>query len=63
MIARGPDRRWRVRTPDVLLPERRDGFDRRAMSSTTVRTGAVRTGYGEAPPHRERRRFPEAGME
>lgn len=25
--------------------------------------GAVRVGHGEAPPPRERRRYPEAGME
>lgn len=63
MTPRGHDRRWRARSPELLLVERRDGLDRRALSSTVVRTGAVRTGFGEAPPRRERRRFPESGME
>ena len=63
MIARGADRRWRARALGQLLAERRDGLDRRAMTSTVVRTGAVRTGFGEATPRRERRRFPESGME
>ena len=63
MIARGHDRRWRARTPELLLPERRDGFDRRAMRSQAVAPSAIRTGHGEATPPVERRRFPESGME
>ena len=62
MTPRGPDRRWRTRSPEQLLPERRDGFDRRAMRSLPVPPAAVRIGHGEALP-RERRRFPESGME
>jgi len=63
VIARGPDRRWRPRSPEQLLPDRRDGFDRRAMRSTPVPPAAVRIGFGAALPREERRRFPEAGME
>ncbi|WP_156648790.1 hypothetical protein [Massilia sp. Leaf139] len=63
MIARGPDRRWRARSPEQLLPERRDGLDRRAMRSQPVPPSAIRIGYGETPPRAERRRFPESGME
>jgi hypothetical protein len=63
MIARGPDRRWRPRTPELLLPERRDGFDRRALRNQPAPPSAIRIGYGEAAPQNERRRFPESGME
>jgi hypothetical protein len=63
MTPRGPDRRWRPRTPELLLPERRDGFDRRAPSAAPAPPSAIRIGYGEAAPERERRRFPESGME
>ena len=63
MIARGHDRRWRARTPELLLPERRDGFDRRALRSQPAPPSAIRIGHGEAPPPVERRRFPESGME
>ncbi len=63
MIPRGHDRRWRVRSPEQLLPDRRDGFDRRATRSLPVPRAAVRIGFGEALPREERRRFPEAGME
>jgi len=60
---RGPDRRWHVRSPQVLPPGCRDGLDGRAMTSATARTGAARTGFSEAEPPRERRRFPESGSE
>lgn len=63
MIPRGPDRRWRARSPEQLLPDRRDGFDRREMRSMPMPPAAVRIGFAEAPPRSERRRFPEAGME
>jgi len=63
VIPRGPDRRWRTRSPEQLLPERRDGFDRREMRSVPVPPAAVRIGFGEALPRSQRRRFPESGME
>jgi len=60
---RGHDRRWRPRTSGMLLPERRDGFDRREIRSQPTPPSAIRLGHGEAPPREERRRFPESGME
>ena len=63
MIERGHDRRWRPRSPELLLPERRDGFDRRAIRSQPALPSAIRIGHGEATPREERRRFPESGME
>lgn len=64
MIARGPDRRYRARDPMRLAPDRRDGFDRRAIVvATPALAGMVRPGFGDAKPLRERRRYPESGME
>jgi len=64
MIERGPDRRWRARGTGLLLPERRDGFDRRALVAPTPgQQGTIRPGHGEARPPRERRRYLDSGME
>lgn len=63
MIERGPERRWRARDPARFAPERRDGLDRRAGQIEAPMPGTVREGFGEAKPVRERRRFPETGME
>jgi len=63
MRKRGPDRRWHARGPGLLLPERRDGFDRRQMESVPAMPGTIRPGVGEALPPRERRRYPDSGME
>jgi len=63
MIARGPDRRWRNQVgAGLLMPERRDGFDRRALVLPSTR-GMIRPGVGEARPLRERRQYLDAGME
>jgi len=45
-------------------PDRRDGFDRRAlaMPAPSMR-GVIRPGFAEAAPRRERRQYPDAGME
>lgn len=64
MIDRGPDRRWRDAGPGQLLPERRDGFDRRALAAPAPSTrGMIRPGVGEARPLRERRQYLDSGME
>jgi hypothetical protein len=65
MNERGPDRRWHARGPGLLLPERRDGFDRRARVAGAVPAGpeSIRPAPGEARPLIERRRYPESGME
>jgi len=64
MTERGPDRRWRARGPGLLLPERRDGFDRRALVAPAPSTrGMIRPGVGEARPPHERRRYLDSGME
>lgn len=65
MIQRGPDRRWHNRGPGLLLPEQRDGFDRRALLKGAVPAGpvSIRPAPGEAQPPIERRRYPESGME
>jgi hypothetical protein len=61
---RGPDRRWHNRGPGLLLPEQRDGFDRRAGPVTPPgNQGVIRPGVGEARPPRERRRYLDSGME
>lgn len=64
MINRGPDRRWKKDTAR-LLPDRRDGLDRRAMVHGAVLAGpqSIRPAQGEARPFVERRRYPESGME
>lgn len=62
MIERGPDRRWRKTGPGLLLPDRRDGFDRRALAKPSTR-GMIRPGVGEARPLRERRHYLDSGME
>ena len=62
MLDRGPDRRWRNTGPGVLLPERRDGFERRALVMPSTR-GMIRPGVGEARPLRERRQYLDSGME
>jgi hypothetical protein len=62
VIVRGPDRRYRKRDPARLAPDRRDGFDRRALAVPAI-PGTVRPGFAEAPPRVERRRVPESGME
>lgn len=62
MIERGPDRRWRKRAPGLLLADRRDGFDRRALVVPAI-AGTVRPGFGEAAPRIERRRQPACGMD
>jgi hypothetical protein len=64
MKERGPDRRWHDR-PARLLPDRRDGFDRRAHLVGAVPAGpeSIRPAPGEARPFVERRRYPESGME
>lgn len=63
MMQRGPDRRWRAHDLARLAPERRDGFDRRAGPIRAAMPGGIRPLPGEAPPPRERRRFPDAGTE
>lgn len=65
MKERGPDRRWHNRGPGLLLPERRDGFDRRAMVKGAVPAGpeSIRPAPGEAKPPVERRRDPSSGLE
>jgi len=64
MIDRSPDRRWRDAGPGQLLPERRDGFDRRTLAAPAPSTrGMIRLGVGEAPPPRERRQYLDLGME
>jgi hypothetical protein len=65
MIERGPDRRWRKRAPGLLLPEQRDGLDRRAMVAAAAPgvQGLIRPGVGEVQPLRERRRYLDSGME
>lgn len=64
MIDRGPDRRWRAAGPGQLLPERRDGFDRRALAAPAPSTrGMIRPGVGEVRPLRERRQYLDSGME
>lgn len=63
MIDRGPDRRWRNQVgAGLLMPERRDGFDRRALVKPST-TGMIRPGVGEARPPRERRQYLDSGME
>lgn len=64
MKARGPDRRWKKDSAH-LLPDRRDGFDRRAHLVGAVPAGpeSIRPAPGEARPFVERRRYPESGME
>ena len=64
MVERGADRRWHARGPGLLLPERRDGFDRRApVAPAPGVQGVIRPGVGEARPPRERRRYLDSGME
>lgn len=64
MVERGADRRWRDAGPGQLLPERRDGFDRRALAAPAPSTrGMIRSGVGEARPPRERRQYLDSGME
>lgn len=64
MIDRGPDRRWRNQVgAGLLLPERRDGLDRRALLPAPSTRGLIRPGVGEARPPRERRRYLDSGME
>lgn len=65
MTSRGPDRRWHNRGPGLLLPEQRDGFDRRAPIAGPApgNAGIIRPGVGEARPPRERRRYLDSGME
>jgi len=65
MTDRGPDRRWRNQVgAGLLMPERRDGFDRRALVAPAPSTrGMIRPGVGEARPLRERRQYLDAGME
>jgi hypothetical protein len=48
-----------------MLPDRRDGFDRRAHLVGAVPAGpeSIRPAPGEARPFVERRRYPESGME
>jgi hypothetical protein len=63
-VERGADRRLRNRGPGRLLPERRDGFDRRALvKSVPGNQGVIRPGVGEARPPRERRQYLDAGLE
>lgn len=62
MIARGPDRRYRTQDVARLAPDRRDGFDRRAMIVPGI-AGTVRPGFAEAAPRVERRRQPACGSE
>jgi hypothetical protein len=64
MKRRGPDRRWK-KDSARLLPDRRDGFDRRAMLKGAVQAGpeSIRPAMGEARPLVERRRYPDSGME
>jgi len=65
MIDRGSDRRWRNQIgAGLLMPERRDGFDRRALAMPAPSTkGMIRPGVGEAQPPRERRQSLDSGME
>lgn len=65
MIERGPDRRYRAHDPMRLAPDRRDGFDRRALERPTAPStqGMIRPGVGEAKPPRERRRDISSGLE
>ena len=63
MIDRGLDRRWRDAGLGQLLPERRDGFDRRALAPVPSTRGMIRPGVGEARPPRERRQYLDSGME
>lgn len=64
MIERGSDRRWRDTGPGQLLPERRDGFDRRTLAAPAPSTrGMIRPGVGEARRPRERRQYLDSGME
>lgn len=65
MIMRNPqDRRADSRSWPISGEQRRQ-FDRRgrAPAAVPVAVGAVRAGYGEVPPPRERRQRPESGME
>lgn len=64
MKQRGPDRRWK-KDGARLLPDRRDGLDRRAMVKGAVLAGpaSIRPAPGEARPFVERRRYPDSGME
>jgi hypothetical protein len=44
--------------------ERTDGFDRRTLAIPAPRMrGVIRPGFAEAAPRRERRQYPDAGME
>jgi hypothetical protein len=63
-INRGADRRLSNRGPGRLLPEQRDGFDRRALVKPAPGLqGMIRPGFGEAKPPRERRLDPASGLE
>lgn len=65
MIERGQDRRQGVSShfSSPMNNRRRPGYDRRARAAELPMPGAVRTGFAEAPPAIERRRFADAGME
>jgi hypothetical protein len=65
VIERGAERRWRnLVGARLLMPERRDGFDRRALAAPSPSTrGMIRPGVGEARPPRERRQYLDSGME
>lgn len=64
MIERGQDRRRaRAWYSSLTHDRRRQGYDRRDRGGASAMPGMVRPGFGEAQPVRERRRFPDAGME
>jgi hypothetical protein len=54
-VARGPDRRWHNRGRGLLLPEQRDGFDRRAGEVSRWRRRATKASFAQAFARRGRR--------
>lgn len=64
MTKRAGDRRnSRRQFYDPICDQRRPGYDRRGQVATAPSPGAVRPGFGEAPPPVERRKVPDSGME
>lgn len=65
MKERAQDRRRGVSShfTSPVNDRRRPGYDRRKHVAELPMPGAVRTGFAEAPPAIERRRFADAGME
>lgn len=63
MKTRGLYRHNRSQDMDRLVPERLDGFDRRASTiALLIMAGPIRVVCGEAPSPQQRRQYPDAGM-